>query len=198
MRLGASGAVLAGGASRRMGTDKAVLRRDGRTLARRASDDLAGAGLAPVAVIGHPAPATLDLAPGTVAVADRYPGEGPLGGLLTALEWSPEARCVVVPCDVVHWDGASLIPMLVRAATGADVAVLATATGPEPLYGCWCRTAVPALTDAFAAGTRAPRDLLPALRAVYVEVGPGELPVSVNDPAEAVAAGVEDGPAPPP
>ena len=81
-----AGAVLVGGASRRMGVDKASLEVDGRPLAVTACSALLGAGISPVAVVGgasHP-----PLPPGVKWLPDRWPGEGPLGGILTAL------RCV--------------------------------------------------------------------------------------------------------
>ena len=178
-----------------MGTDKAALRRAGLTLARRATDDLAAQGLAPVALVGSSGAGDLGLAPGIAAVADRYPGEGPLGGIITALRWSPAAWCVVVPCDVVEWQPSRLVPMLLTAAIDArdvDVAVLATTGGVEPLYACWHRPAVAVLEPAFDDGLRAPRDALELLRAVRVTVPATDVPLSVNTPGDAAAAGLDD------
>jgi molybdopterin-guanine dinucleotide biosynthesis protein A len=198
VRVGrAAGAVLAGGASRRMGSDKAALRHGGRALARRVTDDLAAHGLEPVALVGSPAPGALDLAPGVAVVADLHPGEGPLGGILTALEWSPAACCVVVPCDVVRWEPASLVPLLLAGVdvdADVDVAVLTSERGPEPLYACWRRAALPCLRAAFADGVRAPTDVLARLRVAAVRVPPGDVPVSVNTRTEAAAAGLDVGP----
>src|SRR5690606_32897540 len=52
-----AGAVLTGGASRRMGTDKALLEVDGRPLARRLAEVLAAAGCDPVWCQGGDEPA---------------------------------------------------------------------------------------------------------------------------------------------
>lgn len=77
------GAVLCGGASSRMGEPKALVELGGRPLASRAAASLAAAGAEEVVLVGgDPAWAdALDLP----LVADRWPGEGPLGGLATAV-----------------------------------------------------------------------------------------------------------------
>jgi molybdenum cofactor guanylyltransferase len=69
--------VLAGGASRRMGRDKALLKLDGVPMIVRMAR-LAGPHVASVTVIGPPKRyASL----GLCVVPDRWPGVGPLGGL---------------------------------------------------------------------------------------------------------------------
>ena len=76
-------AILAGGASRRMGRDKATLDAgDGPLLERSARLGLE-LGL-PVLVVGRERPTNWPL-PTVRFVADRMPGQGPLGGLVTAL-----------------------------------------------------------------------------------------------------------------
>ncbi|HEU0230989.1 MAG TPA: NTP transferase domain-containing protein, partial [Burkholderiaceae bacterium] len=67
------GLVLAGGASRRMGRDKAALELDGEPLLRRAVARLRLA-LAEVIVVG--APTFAPLVPETRIVADDWPGRG--------------------------------------------------------------------------------------------------------------------------
>jgi molybdopterin-guanine dinucleotide biosynthesis protein A len=72
------GAVLVGGASRRMGEDKRALLLDGTPMAHRVRRALFDAGVGSVVRVGGPTDEE-----GTIA--DRWPGEGPLGGLATAL-----------------------------------------------------------------------------------------------------------------
>ena len=81
------GAVLCGGASRRMGRDKATLVLDGRPLAVRVADELAAAGALRVEAVGGDAEALVRA--GLVHRPDRWPGEGPLGGIVTSLEAQP-------------------------------------------------------------------------------------------------------------
>ena len=96
----AAGAVLTGGSSSRMGTDKALLELDGAVLARRVADALVTAGCAPVVAIGGDAGRLT--AHGLAVVADRHPGEGPLGAIITALEHAEPLEVdvvVVLACD---------------------------------------------------------------------------------------------------
>ena len=75
------GAVLCGGSSRRMGTDKALLEIDGVPLAERVAGVLEAAGCAPVVFVGgEPLGAR---ATGRPFVPDRSPGAGPVGGVIT-------------------------------------------------------------------------------------------------------------------
>jgi molybdopterin-guanine dinucleotide biosynthesis protein A len=89
------GAVLCGGASR-MGVDKATIPVDGVAMARRVADALAAAGCSPVSAIGGD-PAELGRL-GLDTVIDRYPGDGPLGGILTALAVQAPAAVVRAIC----------------------------------------------------------------------------------------------------
>lgn len=79
--------VLAGGASRRMGTDKALLRVGGERLVDRQARRLHEAGVARVLVsIGDRPSSAWPLPAGTSAVPDPGPDLGPAGGILAAFE----------------------------------------------------------------------------------------------------------------
>ncbi|TML12241.1 MAG: hypothetical protein E6G39_12150 [Actinobacteria bacterium] len=77
------GAVLAGGSSSRMGRDKALIEVAGEPLVQRVARALTAAGAERVVVIGGDRRRIEAL--GLEVVADRFPGEGPLGGVLTAM-----------------------------------------------------------------------------------------------------------------
>ena len=80
-------AILAGGASRRFGQDKASLRWRGRTLLERLADEGLRAGLA-VLVVGRARPSDWH-GPDATFVEDDLPGQGPLAALATALRHAP-------------------------------------------------------------------------------------------------------------
>lgn len=91
--------VLAGGQSRRMGTDKALLplRPGDSPLAqvvidrvRVLSDD--------TFIVASDRPAYAQF--GVPVVGDRYPGGGALGGIATAVERAVHDACLVVACDM--------------------------------------------------------------------------------------------------
>ena len=150
-----AGAVLAGGRSSRMGRDKAFVELDGRPLAAMVLDALREAGAAPVVAVGG------DLANLTAlgfdrVVPDRHPGEGPLGGIVTALDAVAADVVVVLGCDM-PWVTAEALGSLVDALAAdplADVAV-GESDRLEPLFAAWRRAACrPVLQQAFADGIR--------------------------------------------
>ena len=103
-----------------MGRDKALIAVDGEPLVKRVANALADAGARSVVVVGGDRPAIEAL--GLVAVADRFPGEGPLGGVLTALSGTDAAIVAVLGTDLVAPDPAAIGTVL-DALGGHDVAV---------------------------------------------------------------------------
>jgi molybdopterin-guanine dinucleotide biosynthesis protein A len=103
------GAILCGGRSRRMGRDKALVVVDGEPMVRRVARALHQAGATRVHTVGGDRDAlraategVSDRAGGAVAaLADGWPGEGPLGGIVTALEAATADLVLVVACDLV-------------------------------------------------------------------------------------------------
>lgn len=100
-----TGAVLIGGRSRRMGSDKALLQdAAGRTWVERVLTALRAAGASRCLAVGQ-APLSLGVERelGRLEVdlvLDRRPGLGPLAGLEAALSETQTAWCVVVACDM--------------------------------------------------------------------------------------------------
>jgi molybdopterin-guanine dinucleotide biosynthesis protein A len=92
-----SGIILAGGQSRRMGTDKAFLPVGGRLLIERVLDVVASLSDDIVIVTNSP---ERYAAFGARLVADVFPGTGALGGIYTGLQASRHAYGLVVACDM--------------------------------------------------------------------------------------------------
>lgn len=160
-----AGAVLTGGASTRMGVDKALVEVGGRALVLRAVEALRAAGADPVVTVGGDGDALTRL--GLGHVADRHPGEGPLGGIITALRATTTETVAVLSCDLT--DATALAVRSVAAARGdADVAVAVVDGQPEWLHAVWHRRALPPLEAAFAEGVRAPRHAAPRLRVAHL------------------------------
>lgn len=94
-----SAAVLAGGLSRRMGQDKALLS------LRAGEPPMAAMVLDRVAEIADDVFVVSDERPGydrlgVPLIPDRYPGSGVLGGIATALQAARHEHCLVVACDM--------------------------------------------------------------------------------------------------
>lgn len=120
----AAGFVLAGGESRRMGRDKALVDFAGEPLIMRALKILRQAGLE-----ARIAGARAELEHFAPVIADAEPGRGPLAGIGAALAACLEPRAVFVPADLplLH---SSLITYLVhRAATTGAIVTLASVNG---------------------------------------------------------------------
>jgi molybdenum cofactor guanylyltransferase len=168
-RLAFSGVVLAGGRSRRMGRDKALVEVGGRPLAAIAAGALAEAGASDIAVIGGDAEALAAL--GLHVHADDHPGEGPLGAIITALDWAPEGIVVVLACDMPTIDANSVraVAAALAAAPEADVAAAVLGDRLQVLTAAYRTSLRPVLAQAFAGGERAPRRALDAVRVVAVE-----------------------------
>lgn len=176
------GAVLCGGASRRMGRDKALLPVDGVAMAARVAAALRDGGCDEVVAIGGDVDGLAAL--GLAVVPDEFPGEGPFGGLITALAACPTAAAVViVACDLPSLQAAS-VRALVAALPGHDVAVASVEAGrAQPVCAAWRPTALAVLRPAFVAGERRMMNAIGLLSQVVVPVPPQEL-ANVNTPGD--------------
>ena len=146
--------MLAGGGSTRFGRDKALARIGDEALLARLC-----------AVMRRATPSVMIIgsrekyaAFGADCVADRWPGEGPLGGIITALlatsetdgEWN-----IVIGCDMPFLTREWLTYIVQRAlASEAEVVVPRSTHGLEPLCACWRTIAAAKLQRAFEGGVR--------------------------------------------
>jgi len=166
---GVRGYVLAGGASSRFGTDKALAEFQGQTMLARTAKLLATA--VSNAKIVSSAAKLSDAAYRTIP--DRWPGEGPLGGILTALldaqrECNTNAWSLIISCDMPFLTVEWLRILAERALqSGAEAVVPKSAQGWEPLCACWRVSAAEIVLPNFEAGTR---KVTEALNALHVEV----------------------------
>lgn len=171
------GAVLCGGASRRMGADKALIPVVGVAMARRVADALVSAGCATVVAVGGNPVELSHL--GLEFVVDEYPGEGPLGGVLTALSLGSPA--VVVACDLPNLGAVTLRGLI--GALGSHDAAIARTDQAEPLCAAWSMRAASLLRARFDAGERAMHRAIEGLDVAWVTVPPAEMR-NVNTPGD--------------
>ncbi len=163
---GVVGVALAGGASRRMGRDKASLLIDGEPLLTRAATRLRLA-LAEVIVVGTPSLAPL--VPTTRIVADAWPGRGPLGALataLSALEPTGAEWALLVACDMPFTQPALLREIAQIALTTPEVDAVAPRgpCGLEPLHAAYHRRCLPLALERLPGDDASLQGLLAALR----------------------------------
>jgi molybdopterin-guanine dinucleotide biosynthesis protein A len=135
-----------------MGRDKALIVIDGEPMVQRVARALELAGAASVIVVGGDRARFHSM--GLDTVADLHPGEGPLGGVLTALRSADAAVVAVLATDIVSPDPAA-IRTLRRALGPHDVAVPVSGGRRHFHHAVWHVRAQALLGDAFAAGERA-------------------------------------------
>lgn len=152
-----------------MGRDKARLELGGVPLILRTAKLVESVAGAPV-VIGNPeAYRAFDLR----AIADDWPGAGPLGGIATALRAAAAPWSLVVATDLPYLTREWLEYLIARALLSrADAVLPMNARGAEPLCAMYHQRAEPAIRKALEHGTRKVTD---GLRDVRVEtIAPAE------------------------
>jgi molybdopterin-guanine dinucleotide biosynthesis protein A len=211
--------VLIGGAGRRMGAPKQLLRHGGVTLVERAVAALAphaegvvllGGGAVPPALAALPRLADAPWAPApggpperaesvaegarSGAAADGSAG-GPLAGMLAAVRWRPDAAWVFAPCDLPAIAPAAVAWLLGERRPGRWAVLPRTAPGApvEPLFALYEPPAHRLLEELAAAppAGRAPRRLADHPRVAVVTVPPALARswAGANTPAELAALG---------
>lgn len=177
----ASGFVLAGGASKRMGRDKALLPYRGTTLVEHVAQNVRDAA-GSVTLIGHPARlAHL----GLPVHPDEMPGCGPAAGIFTALHLSKTDWNLIVACDMPSVSS-DVLRQLLAQAERAETNVVA-AVGPdgetEPLCAAYHRRCLPVLEAAIREKRLRMRDLVEELGVLSIPVSVSAL-ANVNTPSE--------------
>jgi molybdopterin-guanine dinucleotide biosynthesis protein A len=164
-----------------MGRDKSLMAVDGAPLAVRAATVLRDAGASAVVAVGGDLDALTAL--GLDARTDLYPGEGPLGGILTAFDAAIADLVVVLACDLPSIDAES-VRRLLESIGDHDAAVPVTDRA-HPLCAAYrvSRCGV-RLGQAFAAGERAVHRALEALDVAGVALSDPGVLRNVNRPGD--------------
>ncbi len=186
-----TGLVLAGGASRRMGREKAFLPWGRSTLIEHVVETLR-----PVTdeVIVAVKDAREFRHLHATVVADLVPDAHALGGIYTGLRMATHVRCFVCACDAPFLS-TKLIRFLIQQADGVDLVIPKTAQGLQPLHAMYATSALPVIEEQLRARRWDLRMLVPKLRARIIEpetilrVDPEGLSFfNINTPAEYTAA----------
>lgn len=189
--------VLAGGASRRMGRDKALIELDGQRLVDRAVERMATVADHVLVASGGRSLGRHD------EVADAPDCDGPLAGILAALRRTESDVLAIVPVDAPDTDPRVVARLAALCHASGRAACVVHADGHvQALHAVIARSARPAVEARVAAGERSPRGLLAWLDARCVDVdGWGDLDAAGRsvrdwDAPDDVPAGVLDRPAP--
>lgn len=152
-----TGAILAGGFSRRLGQDKATLPLGGTPLALRVAASLAPLTTTCWLVTNHP---LTHLTLGLPLITDLVPFQGPAGGLATALFYARTPWVLVAAVDNPFLAPPLLAELAARAGrTSRPAIVCRSARGLEPFPGVYAVRLLPALRDFLQADRRPTRFL---------------------------------------
>ena len=160
-----SGVVLTGGESSRMGRDKALIEVDGRPLVNVAVTALIDAGAQEVFSVGGDREALVGL--GLEFVADEFPGQGPLGGIITGLAKATEDIVAILACDHLHTE-APAVSSVVGALGRGDVVIPLVDGRQQPMHAAWRRGARALLRQNFDNGARSIRQGIEGLDVVHL------------------------------
>lgn len=175
------GVILAGGQSRRMGRDKALVPLGGRRVIDHVIARLAPQ-VAALAVNTNDPALPVDLP----RLADTVPGlPGPLAGILAAMDWAfglGADTVVTVAVDTPFLPGD-----LVARLAAAGVPAVAVSDRVHPVCGLWPVAARGALRAAVTGGLRRVMDWPVVAQAARVPFPPGTM-ANLNTPADIAAA----------
>lgn len=167
LRPRAGAVVLAGGDSRRMGRDKALLPIGGRPMIALIVDQLKA--LFEEIVISADPPndyGFLDLP----VIPDQRPGQGPLMGIASSLPRMTHDLNFVTACDIPRID-LSFVNRLIKMADGYDLVLPCVESHLyEPLFAVYRKSVVPAAARILEGGGRSILELLDRVKVNLVTI----------------------------
>lgn len=162
-----SAAVLVGGKGLRMGKkNKAFLELEGESFMERTISRLRPL-FDRIMIIGDDVEGYSSF--GLPVHADLRPGNGSLGGLLTALRRSPSPKTFCVACDMPFLDSAVVACLLKFAGEDWDVVIPRLPQGLEPLCAVYSTSLADRIENLLDAQERRIRRLLDGARTRYVD-----------------------------
>jgi molybdopterin-guanine dinucleotide biosynthesis protein A len=154
-----AGVVLCGGASTRMGRDKALIEFDGKPLVRLVAERVAEC--ADPVLLASGAGRRFESLP-YEEIPDAVSGAGPISGLVAALSASPHDLLVAAAVDM-PFVSADVFRLLLELRAHEDAVVPVTSQGKQPLHALYHRSALSHLADVLERGRYGLREALDGL-----------------------------------
>ena len=186
------GLVLAGGKSRRMGTDKAALLSRGETQLGCAVQ-LLESSLKKVYVSTNVAQSDDPVRRDFELIVDRYEDMGPLAGMLSAMDIFPTQSWLVLACDLPNLDEKTIECLLQNWSEVHPVTAFESVVDgmPEPLCAIYRPAARPIIDSFVAQGIKCPRKiLLNSPTCLLTQPNPGALH-NINRPEDLAGTSIE-------
>ena len=178
------GVVLAGGKSKRFGSDKALAVYEGEAFLSRAVRLLADLKLHPVVVLREGSFHTL---PGSTILYDYLPDKGPLGGIYTVMRKFPGDDFVVLTCDMPALEEKNLLSLMEEFKKKALLTLYESSSGQtEPFPGIYPSTLLPLIFKNISAEKLAMQELIREIfeKNIIPFKGPAKTLVNVNHPLD--------------
>ena len=141
--VAASGVILAGGLSRRLGRDKALVSISDQPLIQRVIERVEQLSQEIVVVVADQnRAADLPLAQEHRVVLDCYPGTGSLGGIFSGVDAASNGWTLVVACDMPFLNLA-LLRRMMALTEDADAVVPLVDGRPEPTHALYSKACLP-------------------------------------------------------
>lgn len=179
------GLVLAGGKSRRMGRDKALIEHGGESQLARAARLLEGH-VKQVYVSTSADQADDAERRRYPQIIDRYTDMGPLAGILSAMDEQPDASWLVLACDMPAVDAATITELLTHSDTENPVVAYSSSYDglPEPLCALYKPSARRIIDDFVARNVHCPRKILIEAGTLLLEQPSPHALDNLNSPAD--------------
>jgi molybdopterin-guanine dinucleotide biosynthesis protein A len=155
------GLVLAGGESRRMGQDKALLLRDGKSQLEYVATLLAD--VTDRTFVSTRAEQRGERERGQYdQIVDRYENMGPIAGIMSAMDEFPTADWLVVACDLPNIDTATLRFLIASQSVDTPFTAFRSSSDelPEPLCAIYKSGSREVIQEFIEDGIRCPRKIL--------------------------------------
>jgi len=186
-----AGCIIAGGASRRMGEDKAVLEFGGMPLVVHAIERLKPQ-VASLIINAHDDSADFSAYGLPVVTDPAGDRQGPLAGILAAMRWAEKndiASIVTIAVDTPFFPR-DLVSRLGEAAQGKELACASSAGRLHPVFGLWKAALAQELEQQIDNGLRSVRQWVALHDAGIAEwpTEPYDPFFNINNPADREAA----------
>ncbi|MEO0564310.1 MAG: molybdenum cofactor guanylyltransferase, partial [Chloroflexota bacterium] len=158
-------AILAGGASRRMGQNKAFILLEGKPLIQHVIDAVIPL-QCPVVIIANDKASYTPF--GLPVYADLKPGCGSLGGIYTALKVCTTPHVLCLACDMPFVDSSLLRFLIGQSPDEVDAVVPRVDGRPQPLHAVFHQRVAPTIAQQLNQGSFAIYDFLSLIRVSVV------------------------------
>jgi len=166
----ATAIIMAGGGSRRMGTDKTMLEIEGRPIIQRTCRQLAAC-FEQILISANQADRYAFL--GFQTVPDKVPEQGPLMGIASALEASANELNFVIACDIPRIE-LGYVRRIISEAINSDADIIIPVTNEgkyEPLFAVYRKSALKSINKVLSSGGRKISDVFDLCKIKKVELG---------------------------